>query len=228
MLTRPLYVLETVLQPVKVNFLAQVFGPSLPFSLLRPDILILAAPTLGINLMSQYTVQSSITRHYGALLYPVVFASSALGIAWFGDRKWLQARVPREHFVIAAVLLLLILCIAESFVLGNPVASAFRRGVSPRAATVRSILNQIPADAPLAVSSHVGPFASRRREFYYFPPHEFYTSNPLEVADYLLIDEIADRGDPGIQEMLVKLRQSAEWESVLQRDGYLLYKKKTG
>src|SRR5581483_10411034 len=66
-LTRPAFVLGTIFSAQKVQFLVQVFGPTFPFSLVRPDILLLSAPTLALNLLSRENVQSNITRQYAAM-----------------------------------------------------------------------------------------------------------------------------------------------------------------
>lgn len=224
-LTKPAYVLQTIFSPQKIQFLIQVFGPTLPFSLLRPDVLLLAAPTLALNLLSQYNVQSNITRQYAAMLYPVMYASAVLGIAWLARQKWLTTRVARAHFVHAAVMWILFFTLAESLWVGNPVVSQYRKGASPRVATVRALIADIPADAALGISNHVGPFAGRRQGFYFFPPHEYYTHNTFEVSEYLLIDAQADGNTPGVKAGLIQLQNNPAWQLVAQRDGYMLYHK---
>jgi len=224
--TRPLYVLQTVFSPQKIQFLLQVFGPTLPFSLLRPDVLLLAAPTLAMNLLSQYNVQSNITRQYAAMLYPIMYASAVLGIAWLAKRKWFMRTKTRAFFVHAAVLWILVLTLAESFFVGNPVVSQYRKGISPRVETVRALVASVPADAGLGISNHVGPFAGQRRGFYFFPPHEYYTHNTFEVAQYILVDVQADGNTPSVKAGLEQLLQDANWQEIAKRDGYALYQKR--
>ncbi|MBI4670250.1 MAG: DUF2079 domain-containing protein [Chloroflexi bacterium] len=225
-LTNPLYVLQTVFTPPKIQFLIQVFGPTLPFSLLRPDVLLLAAPTFALNLLSQYNVQSNITRQYAAMLYPVMYASAVLGIAWLAKQKWFAPQKSRAFFVHAAVVWMLGLTIAESFVVGNPVVSQYRKGISPRVETVRGLVASVPAEAGLGISNHVGPFAGQRERFYFFPPHEYYTHNTFEVSQYILVDAQADGNTPGVKVGLEQLQSDPAWELLMQRDGYVLYRKK--
>lgn len=225
-LTRPGYVLETVFSPAKLQFLLHVWGPTLPFSLLRPDILLLAAPTLAINLLSQFAVQANITRQYGALLYPVAYAGAVLGIAWLAKREWIATRLPRAVFVNGTVGLVLVLTLAESLVVGNPVVSLYRRSASPRAESARQLIAAVPAEARLAITNHVGPFAAQREGFYFFPPHQFYTNNSYEVAQYILIDARADGGNAEIKQGLDSLRTSPDWELVQESDGYVLFQKR--
>jgi uncharacterized membrane protein len=251
LLTRPLYVLPTVLSPQKLEFLGQVWGPTLPFSLLRPDVLLLAAPTLALNLLSQFNVQSNITRQYAALLYPVVFASAVLGIAWVADHlslregtrcvpakqsgrassefrcdRVLGKRVPRAAFVHVAVLFVLLLTLAENFTVGNPVIAQYRKTPSPRVASLHMLLDAVPPDAGLGVSNHVGPFAGQRKGFYFFPPHQYYTNNTFEVSDYILVDVRSDGNGAPVKQGLERLRSLANWELVGDRDGYVLYRKR--
>jgi uncharacterized membrane protein len=226
LVTRPADVLQTVFSPQKIQFLVQVFGPTLPFSLLRPDVLLLAAPTLALNLLSQYNVQSNITRQYAAMLYPIMYASAVLGIAWLTQQTWLTKRITRAHFVYGAVVWILVLTLAEGWWVGNPVIAQYRKGASPRAETARALVASIPADAALGISNHVGPFAGQRQGFYFFPPHEYYTHNTFEVSEYLLIDAQADGNTPGVKAGLEQLQNKPGWKLVAQRDGYLLYQKK--
>lgn len=225
-LTRPLYVLGTVLSPPKVQFLSQVWGPTLPWSLLRPDVLLLAAPTLALNLLSQYNVQSNITRQYGAMLYPVVYGGAVLGIGWLAKQTWLRARVRPTYFVHAAVALVLALTLAQSVTVGNPVAAAYRKAPAPRVETLQSLIRSVPVDAALGVSNHVGPFAAQRRGMYFFPPHPFYTGNTFEVSQFILVDVRADGGSAAVQQGLRRLKTDLAWELVSERDGYVLYRKK--
>lgn len=225
-LTRPLQVAATVFSPPKIQFLIQVVGPTLPFSLLRPEVWLLALPTLALNLLSQYNVQANITRQYAALLYPVVYAATVLGLAWLAKLKWFVARVPYAILVPSAVTLVLMLTFAESLFVGNPVVAAYRKPLSPRVETLTTLLQMVPPTARLGVSNHVGPFAGRRQGFYFFPPHTFYTDNTFEVSDYILIDVRADGAGQAVQAGLERLKRESAWELIAERDGYVLYRKR--
>ena len=67
--------------------------------------------------------------------------------------------------------------------------------------------------------------AARRSGFYFFPPHTFYTSNPLQVADYVLIDMKYDGDTPTLKPALQTLQTSSDWKLLANRDGYLMYGK---
>ncbi len=224
-LTRPLYVVENVLSPGKVLFLVQVFGPLAPFVLLRPDILLLAGPTLGINLLSPYSIQWTITHQYGAMLYPIAFASMVLGLDWLANWKWIKDRGFRMRFIQVGAVLVLGLILVENLSLGNPAVSFWRKPTEERKTTAEALIAGLPASAPLAVTNHVGPLAGRRTGFYFFPPHTFYTNNPLEVANYVLIDVKSDGGNADLKPSLQTIQTSADWKLLANRDGYLLYGK---
>jgi hypothetical protein len=90
------------------------------------------------------------------------------------------------------------------------------------------MIAQVPPGARLAVSNHVGPFAARRAGFYFFPPHQYYTDNTFEVAEYILVDVASDGRNEAVQAGLERLKNGARWELVQEREDFLLYHKKTG
>lgn len=220
-ITRPLFVLENVLTPGKLNYLAQLFGPVGFLSLLRPDLLLLAAPTLAFNLLSPQPLHWSIRYQYGSMIYPVAFCAAVMGIVLLLKIKPLTARVNPRLLLNGALGWLVLTTLAANVWLGNPAVPYLMRGPTPRTATANAVIARVPPDAKLAVSSLLAPHLAQREGFYFFPPHEFYTNNPVEMADYILIDLRTDGDDP----VVPKLRKSADWQVLFNQDDYLLLKR---
>ena len=125
----------------------------------------------------------------------------------------------------AGALLILALTLAENVEVGNPAVALWSISPSQRRVTAERLIASVPSQAPLAVTNHVGPLAGRRTGFYFFPPHTFYTSDPMKVADYILIDQKSDGGGDSFQAALQTLQQSPRWKMLADRDGYLLFSK---
>jgi uncharacterized membrane protein len=70
MLLRPAYVLEQVVTAGKLRYLLELFAPLLFLPLLRPDILMLAMPSLLLNLLSPEHIHWSVRYHYQAFIIP--------------------------------------------------------------------------------------------------------------------------------------------------------------
>lgn len=221
-ITRPLYVLENVLTPGKLRYLAQLFGPLGFLPLLRPDVLLLALPTLAFNLLSPQELHWSIRYQYGSMIYPVSFCATIMAIALLMKWKRLTARVEARTILNSALGLLVVTTLASNLWLGNPALVWVTRQPNPRTAAAREVIAQVPPDVKLAASSLLAPHVARREYFYFFPPHQFYTSNPVEVADYILIDKRSDGDNPAVK----KLLESGDWKVLFDKDDYMLVRRK--
>jgi uncharacterized membrane protein len=80
-LTRPAYVLtQTLLQPMKLEYLAAVFLPFVLFPLRRPVFLLPVLPAILINILSNDPHLLSRTYHYEAEIYPALFATGVIAL----------------------------------------------------------------------------------------------------------------------------------------------------
>lgn len=221
-ITRPLFVLQNVLTPGKLQYLAQLFGPVGFLSFLRPDVLLLAAPTLAFNLLSPQQLHWSIRYQYGSMIYPVAFCAAVMGIVLLLRWKALTARLSSSVILNGALSWMVLTTLAANILMGNPVVPYLAKGSTSRTAAANQVVAMVPPDAKLAVSSLLAPHLSQREHFYFFPPHEFYTNNPVQVADYILIDLRTD-GDASV---VPQLRRDPAWQVLYNADDYLLLKRK--
>ncbi len=75
-LIHPLKTLGIILEPTKVNFIQELFGPLLIPSLLSPHILLLISPILAQHLLSAHPPEHSIYYHYGLTFVPFIFLAA--------------------------------------------------------------------------------------------------------------------------------------------------------
>jgi uncharacterized membrane protein len=81
LVTDPVRIARTLLQPKKIDFLVAIFGPVLGLSALAGWASLVLLPTLGYLLLSNYEQQYSFTSQYSAPLILLVFGTAILALA---------------------------------------------------------------------------------------------------------------------------------------------------
>jgi uncharacterized membrane protein len=230
LLFRPGYVAEHVLTPEKLAYLLDLFAPLLLLPLLRPDILLIAAPALLLNLLSLDRIHWSVHYHYQAFIVPFLLIATIYAItdrradaAQHSDPERQRSfRVPLvQHWSIAV--LLVVAALAAQLLVRSPLISLATAQPDERyLTTAHEMMALVPDDAPLSVTSLLGPHMARREGYYFFPGNVIYPPELAERGDYLL----ADLHDlPAPEDDLAHLRrlqQSDEWRKVAEQDGFLL------
>ncbi len=84
-LSDPIKVLQSIFNESTLSYIISLFGPLLFLSFLSPVVLILA-PELAINVLSNSSSMQSIIFHYTAVLTPVIFISAIYGILYMHDK----------------------------------------------------------------------------------------------------------------------------------------------
>jgi uncharacterized membrane protein len=188
LVTRPGLVLGHLLTAENLAYLRDWLAPGAFVSLLAPQVLVLAVPTLAINLLStEGTMHQLEGFHYGALLAPVAVVATAYGAAW------LMRRLPgfRQLPLILAAAVLAATLLYHYGHGYTPLAADFR-GTWPQV-TAHDRLGQemarsIPAEASLAALPYLNPHASQRRQLYMIDRVENGLPAPLHDADYVWLD----------------------------------------
>lgn len=219
MFTRPIFVLQQVATPGKFEYLNGLFAPVAYTALLNPPALLIAAPTLALNLLSPSRLHWDLVHGYSILVTPFVFYGTTQGL------RWLRARAPFAFLRGAAGLALLVGVVALAAAVsnlwwGNAAARWLRRPPSPRMALAREIASQIPADAPLAASNLIAPILPPRRYLYYFPGNQSYGASNLKLAAYLLVDQTSANDE--FRAALDALRHDPQWRVLVERDNFVL------
>jgi uncharacterized membrane protein len=219
LVTRPLYVVQQVVTPGKIEYLNGLLAPVAFLALLNPPALLMAAPTLGLNLLSPSRLHWDLTHGYSIIVVPFVFYATVMAIAWVrarGAKGFWGTGAGLGIPVGAAIVAALVVNLAW----GNATTRWIARKPSPRVALVREIAAQIPADAPLATSSLVAPVLPPRRALYYFPGNQSYGASNLGLAEYLLADRIGANEEA--TRALAEIRRDPRWQVVVEREGLIL------
>jgi uncharacterized membrane protein len=242
-LLRPGYVAAHILTPEKLGYLLDLLGPLLFLPLLRPDVLLIAAPPLLINLVSLDRIHWSIRYHYQAFILPFLLVATIYVLT---DRqtdkqtgrqhpppeqapprsgRWLAAprRFVARHAPLFAVLLIGA-ALGSQLVLRSPLISlATRERDTARIAAAHELMAMVPDDAPLSVTSQLGPHMARRRELYFFPGDDvIYPAERATRGRYLLAD-LRESDVPRLR----RLQQSDEWRTLAEREEFVLLERTT-
>lgn len=102
-ITDPASVMRAVFSPASLSYVIELCGPLLFVSFLSPLVLVLA-PELAINLLSNNSNMQSIIFHYTAVFTPVLFIAAIYGI------KYITTKLNTTYkFIISVQLILTVL-----------------------------------------------------------------------------------------------------------------------
>ncbi len=139
--------------------------PVLFLALAAPEVLLVALPTIGANLLSNRSGMNDIEEQYTALLTPFVLAAAVIGYARIAPRM--------GGFGRAAVLANLAIWSVGASLLWGPFSKDTDRLYSRRTSTdakeTRRLLASIPANASVSAQMPLGAQVSRRKTIYHFP-----------------------------------------------------------
>ncbi|MDQ3033070.1 MAG: DUF2079 domain-containing protein, partial [Myxococcota bacterium] len=172
-LTHPRELLEHLAVSHRLLYLAVITAPFALLPLLRPGYLLLGAPILAINLLSEFPGTTDLDSHYLTTALPLILASGVHGAAALPDSALLR-------------LAPLGLCAALSHLVlgGTPLSLSFARedyveDENTRAA--RGIVAQIPDGASVQAPDALLPHLAERRVVRRAPP-------PETSTDYVVFD----------------------------------------
>lgn len=182
----------------RLGYLVQLLASSGFVSLLDPVSLLLGAPLLLANVLSNYPAQYSGTFHYAAPVVPYFVLAAIGGTTWLA-RRLNRGRAPAERILLGVAGSALLVAVAYHAVAGytpfggayaaldvNTPAAAER---AARARTFERLATQIPPDAKLSTTPSLHPHLSHRQYLYRFPV--------VGDAEYVLLDVTeSDRGIP--------------------------------
>ena len=217
--TRPVYVASIVFTPEKMRYVALMLLPLLLLPLLAPDVALLAAAPLAMNLLSLRPFQITVREQYQTLLIPGLIMAAIVGAArlW----QWKQQHTMRWSTI--AGLALISFALVVNLAYKNPVISAVRNTeTAERLKAMRQIASMIPADAALGATSFLAPNLMPRQGMFYFPPDA--SLPPPERADYLFIDRRAaalERTD-----LLKQLLASQQWQVLAEEEDIVLLRRR--
>lgn len=218
-LTHPLYTFEVSFRTAKVVYLLLLFLPTAGLALLAPKELVFGLPILGLNLMATKPELSNIRYWYSMLLVGPLVVATIVAVRRLQEWSPLVRRRPWLPLVPLLVCILLSQAVPR-----NPVVSLLLyHEPAARLATADQIVAMLPPDARVAASSRLTPHLLRRY-LYYYPLAD---QSVLPTLTYIAADVSSNSfDDPPSRAQIEQLRRSDEWELILDRDGYQVFKRK--
>ncbi len=238
-----------VLSPGRRTYLDTLLSPTLYLPLLAPWVLIMAVPSLAINLLSSNFQMYSGLFQYNAEIVPILIFStieaivlilwlvSVIAARWRSRqqetsaetaapaRSWRYARVA--HVGVLVVLLGSILFSTVRWDYDFHGQMPFSQGfvwpiVSPHIALANRFIAMIPSDASVSAQTHLVTYLSHRAKIYLFPYGD-------DSADYVFLDVTSDIYPYSVprnyMDTVKKVLLSGDYGIVAAQDGYLLLKR---
>lgn len=219
--TRPDLVWRIAREAPRVHYLLGLLASAGFLSLLGPEVLLLGAPLLLVNLFSAYPAQYSGEFHYSAPLVPYFVVAAIVGarrIVMLSAHLASRGRglgVRRTLWLLAGWLLLWVV-VYQVLAGWTPIGREFRwDAVTPHDRLLDRFAAQAPAGEPGSVTTALYPHFSHREKLYKFPL--------VGDATWALIDVTGttDAHPAVVQEKVFDLLH-AGWHVLDAADGYLL------
>lgn len=166
-----------------------LFAPVAFLALLAPEVLLIAAPSIALNLLSAYPATRSVYElHYAAPIVPFIVMAAVMGLAH--TRRHMERSIPQHPSFRrrAAVWLALCTTVMLSCALWDQRQHGYLPGsanyllfpVTPRHELADSLAAQIAPDAAVSAQDPLNPRVSGRKTLYIFPR--------IEDADTVFVD----------------------------------------
>lgn len=182
LLTRPRLVWEQLAAAQAGLYLWKLIWPTGFLALLAPEVLLLALPSLAINLLADFPPMHQVhTLIYAVPVLPFVLAAAVMGLArldgWLAHRRaWMGAAIPIATGGI--LILALVDQRLHGYLPGN--GNHLALTVTDHHRRAAAIIAQIPPDASVSAQDRLNPHVSGRETVYIFPR--------IEDADTVFVD----------------------------------------
>jgi len=219
LLTNPQLTAQTLITSDNLYYMLGLLFPFGLLPILGLPILLIAAPSLGINLLSSFPLMHELeAKQYAAPIAPFAALAAVYGTLYLS--RWLR----RERLVI---------CLASALALTCGFTYHYYRGFSPMSLAYKppvitahhrladEFIREIPADAPLIAQDRLFPHVSQRERAYYV-----WTSKT--DADYIFLD-VSHPSFVNVDNVHQWLKDQVERQNefgvIKAQDGYLLLKR---
>jgi len=220
--TRPAVILHSLLKASNLIYLRDLLIPVAFTSLFSPQTLLLGAPSLLVNLLSQYGPMSQLNRfHYGAPLVPFVVISSIYGTGFLArmTSKWLN--LPQKRAIHCLTGLVLVCSLIYHYFYGfTPLARHFHLyRVTDHDRLGEELAALVPQEAAVSAHWKLNPHLSEREKIVMFPR--------IEDADYIFLDVTRDSWPVHPVELRDRVNQLLRegYGVRASKDGYILLQK---
>jgi hypothetical protein len=224
LVSHPGLVWRTVVEPLRLRYLASLLAPAGFLSLLAPEILLLGAPLLIANILSSYAAQYSGAFHYSAPLVPYIVIAGVVGasrlVGWLRARTALGTRLRPRPLVLglAVVSWVLAWSIGWQVQYGyTPMGQRFRwPEVTEHHRLLDRFTAQVPQGLPGSATAALYPHLSHREKLYLFPT--------VADARWVLLDVsgTTDMHPVSLRDQVLRMIDGGQWGVLDAADGYLL------
>lgn len=190
------------------------------FLALRSPLTLLAVPTLTWRFLSDNQAYWGTGYQYSAVLMPVVFAGFVDALARLSATGHLQSAAIRRTAVLTSLATTAAL-LPDYSLWALTQASTWH--TAPRIAAARRILAEIPDDATVAAANSLAPQLTDRDTVSLFDPPAVAARPAWVVVDTDVPDDFPLA--PGQQAQIISELRGAGYQTVANRDGYLLLKR---
>lgn len=230
LLASPRLTFQRLTEEGRLAYIAQVFRHSGgPMFLLAPEVAVLAAPELAINLLSRESAQRVIFLQYASSVATFLVAATALGtvrVRRLAERLGATRWALHLPLAIVSVACLWSLWGHQRAFQGLYLAAPGVRSdyaADGRVEAARRIFARIPPTASLAAQSDLAPHLSRRREMYVFPW--------MPEVDYIVLDAFGETFPLSAEDhrsRLAALREDPSFEIPVEEEGFVLFRRRAG
>lgn len=220
LLKRPDVVLGQFQSASALTYVARLLLPIAFLGILAPEVLLLALPSLGINLLADFPPMHAVSELiYAAPIVPFITAAGIMGTRRLITRLHATRHAPRATGLFGVTILacMLINQFGYGYLPGSGNYRAFT--VSDHDRRAANIIAQIPPHAKVSAQDRLNPHVSGRETVYIFPR--------VEDADTIFLDVTGPAWPqhPNDLRLMVDSLLANEWGIAAAEDGYLLLRK---
>ncbi len=219
LLTKPQLTAQTLLTTDNLHYMLGLLFPFGFLPIVGLPVLLIAAPSLGINLLSSFPLMHELeAKQYAIPIVPFVALAAVYGALTLG--RWL--RKERAVTYLASIMVLLFALTYHYFRGFSPMSVAYKPPlVTAHHRLADEFIHQIPPDAPLVAQDRLFPHVSQRERAYYV-----WTSKT--DADYIFLD-VSHPSFVNVNNVHQWLKDQVDQQDafglVKAQDGYLLLKR---
>ncbi len=231
LLTRPLFVLNYIgSEPDKIRYLTHLLAPVAYLSLFDPLTLLIACPTITMNLLSSLPTTYALDKfHYSVMVVPFVVASAINGTAFLV--KFIQQRLKLSATFLNAVFMTTVLITSLTYQLKfghTPLALNFQWPTAEeRYQAAQQMLQLIPPEAVVSAQTSLSTHLTHRPGIYLFPQ---LTSDLYGPAEYIALDTLGNIypifEPETYQRQVINLKESRNYIVLFDQENYLLLKRR--
>ncbi len=191
-----------------LKYIAKLTLPVIGLPLLSPSIMLIALPTLLLNISSNWPQMRQIEYHYTAAITPFIFLATIQGIS---NLKGWSNRFPKFQSNRIPIILSSIILLASIVSTTQFSILRFHKTwqVSASNKKLSRQLLAIPSDLSISATARVGAHLANRKELFHFPEH---------FSDADLIVLALNRPEVEIKNLTGKLRTNkvVAWNELTQ------------